>query len=154
MSATVHPDGVALSLASESSPPMGGPSTTVSPGPTTASTLRARLLVDAMGGASPIARQARAGSPPDGVCLVVGTCAAGYPPEANDSSDVVATVGPLTPSLGKGGLPSQLFWEAFPAGSGPGDRTTYMFSYMDAREGRPTLEEMLEEVRAGEGTCV
>ena len=34
-----------------------------------------------------------------------------------------------------GGAPvpwSQYFWEAFPAGSGPTDRTTYMFSYMDA----------------------
>ena len=35
--------------------------------------------------------------------------------------------------LGEGRVPwSQYFWEAFPAGSGPADRTTYMFSYMDA----------------------
>jgi hypothetical protein len=26
----------------------------------------------------------------------------------------------------------QLFWEAFPAGTGPTDRTTYMFTYLDA----------------------
>lgn len=26
----------------------------------------------------------------------------------------------------------QYFWEAFPAGSGPLDRTTYMFTYIDA----------------------
>lgn len=26
----------------------------------------------------------------------------------------------------------QYFWEAFPAGSGPSDRTTYMFTYVDA----------------------
>jgi hypothetical protein len=33
----------------------------------------------------------------------------------------------------------QYFWEAFPAGSGPTDRTTYMFTYMDADPSRPTL---------------
>ncbi len=26
----------------------------------------------------------------------------------------------------------QYFWEAFPAGSGPSDRTTYLFTYIDA----------------------
>lgn len=26
----------------------------------------------------------------------------------------------------------QYFWEAFPAGTGKGDRTTYMFTYIDA----------------------
>lgn len=26
----------------------------------------------------------------------------------------------------------QYFWEAFPAGSGPADRTTYLFTYIDA----------------------
>ena len=30
----------------------------------------------------------------------------------------------------------QYFWEAFPAGSGPTDRTTYMFAYMDAEPHR------------------
>ena len=30
----------------------------------------------------------------------------------------------------------QLFWEAFPAGSGPEDRTTYMFTYIDAEPQR------------------
>ena len=30
----------------------------------------------------------------------------------------------------------QYFWEAFPAGSGPMDRTTYMFAYMDAEPHR------------------
>lgn len=30
----------------------------------------------------------------------------------------------------------QYFWEAFPAGSGPTDRTTYMFAYMDAQPSR------------------
>lgn len=35
--------------------------------------------------------------------------------------------------------------QAFPAGSGPTDRTTYMFSYLDATPSRPLLEEMLED---------
>jgi hypothetical protein len=39
----------------------------------------------------------------------------------------------------------QLFWEAFPAGSGPTDRTTYMFTYLDAEPDRPSLTAMLEE---------
>lgn len=34
--------------------------------------------------------------------------------------------------------------QAFPAGSGPMDRTTYMFTYMDPQPGCPTLEDLLE----------
>ena len=33
----------------------------------------------------------------------------------------------------------QYFWEAFPAGSGRGDRTTYMFTYIDADPTRCSL---------------
>ncbi|CAI7881610.1 unnamed protein product [Closterium sp. NIES-54] len=103
--------------------------------------LKARLVVDAMGHASPIVRQARWGQKPDGVCLVVGTCARGFPPETNSMGDIIFTTSP-TISLGKS--PLQLFWEAFPSGSGPSDRTTYMFSYMDAQPERPSLEAMLD----------
>ncbi|CAI5536222.1 unnamed protein product [Closterium sp. Naga37s-1] len=103
--------------------------------------LKARLVVDAMGHASPIVRQARWGQKPDGVCLVVGTCARGFPPETNSTGDIIFTTSP-TISLGKS--PLQLFWEAFPSGSGPSDRTTYMFSYMDAQPERPSLEAMLD----------
>lgn len=39
----------------------------------------------------------------------------------------------------------QYFWEAFPSGSGASDRTTYLFSYLDADERRPSLEAMMEE---------
>jgi hypothetical protein len=35
--------------------------------------------------------------------------------------------------------------QAFPAGSGPRDRTTYMFTYLDATPNRPSLEQMLED---------
>ncbi|CAI6004527.1 unnamed protein product [Closterium sp. NIES-64] len=120
----VHDDAAVLHFADPAVPP-----------------LKARLVVDAMGHASPIVRQARWGQKPDGVCLVVGTCARGFPPEANTTGDIIFTTSP-TISLGKS--PLQLFWEAFPSGSGPSDRTTYMFSYMDAQPERPSLEAMLE----------
>ena len=47
------------------------------------------------------------------------------------AGDVIYT---NTPTYGPNApLPSlQLFWEAFPSGSGPSDRTTYMFTYLDA----------------------
>lgn len=34
--------------------------------------------------------------------------------------------------------------QAFPAGSGPKDRTTYMFTYVDPQPACPKLEELLE----------
>ena len=39
----------------------------------------------------------------------------------------------------------QYFWEAFPAGSGPTDRTTYCFTYLDAEPHRPSLAELMED---------
>ncbi|MFN6249669.1 NAD(P)/FAD-dependent oxidoreductase, partial [Microcystis sp.] len=42
-------------------------------------TLKTRLLIDAMGHFSAIAKQARKGEKPDGVCLVVGSCGQGFP---------------------------------------------------------------------------
>ncbi|GJP54272.1 hypothetical protein CLOM_g13381 [Closterium sp. NIES-68] len=120
----VHDDAAVLSFEDPSRPP-----------------LTTRLVVDAMGHASPIVRQVRWGQKPDGICLVVGTCARGFPPEANSTGDIICTTGP-TITIGQS--PLQLFWEAFPSGSGPSDRTTYMFSYMDAQPERPSLEAMLE----------
>ena len=110
---TVHPDGVAVE---------GGD------GPVTA-----RVLLDAMGHFSPIARQARRGQKPDAVCVVVGTCAQGYPD--NETGDLLVS---FTPMVGQ----CQYFWEAFPARDG---RTTYMFSYLDAHPDRPSLEDFFEE---------
>lgn len=99
-----------------------------------------RLVVDCMGHASPLVRQVRAGARPDGVCLVVGTCARGFP--VNDTSDVICTASHME---AMGPLRQQFFWEAFPAfGSGPSDRTTYMFTYLDADPERPSLTQMLE----------
>ncbi|KAL3382226.1 hypothetical protein AABB24_002008 [Solanum stoloniferum] len=74
------------------------------------------------------------------MCLVVGTCCRGF--KENSTSDVIfssATAKEVGQSL------VQYFWEAFPAGSGPIDRTTYMFTYVDPQPGSPQLEELLED---------
>jgi flavin-dependent dehydrogenase len=106
--------------------------------------LTARLVLDAMGNASPILAQQRHGVKPDGVCLVVGTSASGFPAECNAYGDIIATASALEFGGPEGASPMQLFWEAFPASSGPTDRTTYMFTYVDAQPGRPSLAELLE----------
>ncbi|XP_066331376.1 uncharacterized protein [Miscanthus floridulus] len=111
--------------------------------------LSCRLVVDAMGNFSPIVRQLvttllslckiRSGRKPDGMCLVVGACAHGF--EKNTTSDIIFSSSTVK-RAGNSGV--QLFWEAFPAGSGPNDRTTYMFTYVDPKFGGPKLEELLE----------
>ena len=106
------------------------------------SAITARLVVDCMGFASPIVRQARWGQKPDGVCLVVGACARGFDESANDAADLIYTTTDITAIDDSKG---QYFWEAFPAGSGPKDRTTYMFTYVDADPSRPSLAELLDD---------
>ncbi len=95
--------------------------------------LTTRLLVDAMGHFSPIARQARQAHPPDAVCLVVGTCGTGFP--KNETGDVLLTFTPIQNQC-------QYFWEAFPARDG---RTTYLFTYLDAHPSRPSLELLFQD---------
>ncbi|WP_390883307.1 hypothetical protein [Kovacikia minuta] len=95
--------------------------------------LRSRLLLDAMGHFSPIVQQARQGKKPDAVCMVVGSCAIGFP--KNDSGDLIVSFTPLQNQC-------QYFWEAFPARDG---RTTYLFTYLDADPDRPTLEMLFED---------
>ncbi|GAB2285250.1 hypothetical protein Dimus_019704 [Dionaea muscipula] len=101
--------------------------------------LSSRLIIDAMGNFSPVVKQVRRGRKPDGVCLVVGSCARGF--KNNDSSDIIYSSSSVTKI---GAYEVQLFWEAFPAGSGPMDRTTYMFTYVDPQPGCPKLEDLLE----------
>lgn len=112
-SATIHPDGVSVRAAGK--------------------IWKTRLLIDAMGHFSPIAKQARQGEKPEGVCLVVGSCARGY--EKNETGDLIVS---FTPILNQ----CQYFWEAFPARDG---RTTYLFTYVDANRDRFSLEFFLEE---------
>jgi lycopene cyclase CruP len=86
-----------------------------------------------MGHFSPIVKQARKGEKPTGVCLVVGSCAKGYP--HNETGDLITS---FTPILNQ----CQYFWEAFPARDG---RTTYLFTYVDAHRDRFSLEFFMEE---------
>lgn len=152
----IHPNGIQIRMTknSPSVPPPGKDDVTntenvqaVHPDYAIAS----KLLVDCMGNQSPIVRQVRHGQKPDGVCLVVGACARGFDPEKNTTGDLIYTNGPSEPPSGRSGVKEstklrdlQLFWEAFPAGSGPTDRTTYMFTYLDASPQRPSLEDLLE----------
>ncbi|HIK18067.1 MAG TPA: FAD-binding oxidoreductase [Leptolyngbyaceae cyanobacterium M33_DOE_097] len=111
--AIVHPNGVSVQISEQ--------------------TLTTRLLLDAMGHFSPISRQARQGKTPDAVCLVVGTCATGFP--ENQTGDLIASFTPIQHQC-------QYFWEAFPARDG---RTTYLFTYVDAHPSRFSLEFLFDE---------
>lgn len=109
------------------------------------------LVLDCMGNASPISRQQRYGMKPDGICAVVGSCASGYEKESNLIGDIIYTNTPIQDKGENGQL--QYFWEAFPVGIGrngnePGTsdtKTTYMFTYMDAHEKRPSLVTLMED---------
>ncbi|MEN9229320.1 MAG: hypothetical protein Q6L68_00315 [Thermostichus sp. DG02_5_bins_236] len=111
--ATVHPDGIQVHTAEV--------------------TLRAQLLLDAMGHRSPVVAQARGAQLPDSVCLVVGSCAQGLP--NLDYGDVFYSFSPTQPSY-------QPFWEAFPARDG---RTTYLFTYCDLDPRRPSLATLWQD---------
>ncbi len=123
-SAIVHSNGVQVLL--KSGPSQSGPSQS---GPS----LTTRLFLDLMGHFSPITQQARNGQKPDAVCLVVGTCATGFPP--NSSGDLIASFTPIVNHC-------QYFWEAFPARDG---RTTYLFTYVDADPDRLSLTDLFDE---------
>jgi len=112
-SATVHPNGVTVEAGENK--------------------LTTKLLIDAMGNFSPIAKQGRSGEKPEGVCLVVGSCAKGY--SQNETGDLIFSFTPIQNQC-------QYFWEAFPARDG---RTTYMFTYIDADPDRFSLEFFMEE---------
>lgn len=116
--AAVHPDGVVLEGTNQV-------------------TVKARLLLDVMGHFSPIAQQARSITQgdlkPEGVCMVVGSCAQGLPPK--DYGDLIYTFAPIQNQC-------QYFWEAFPARDG---RTTYLFTYVDADPQRQSFSELLED---------
>ena len=110
--------------------------------------LRARLVVDCMGQRSPIVNQVRNGAPPDGVCVVVGSCADGFSEDMNTFGDVIFADTKTEPAGGlasQGGCPTQYFWEAFPASASPTQRTTYLFTYMDLDPKRPSVMEIMED---------
>lgn len=118
--ATIHPNGVTIESVNTDAE-------------ATKTLFKTRLLLDAMGHFSPIVRQARQGKKPDAVCLVVGSCAQGFP--KNDTGDIFASFTPMQNQC-------QYFWEAFPARDG---RTTYLFTYLDADSQRFSLETLFED---------
>jgi len=90
----------------------------------------AKLVLDCMGNASPISAQQRYGQKADGICCVVGSCAAGFEKESNLYGDIIYTNQPIITKEGRGS--NQYFWEAFPVGIGRGNepgtsdvKTTY-----------------------------
>ena len=80
-------------------------------------TITAKLVVDAMGNASPVARQARREAnggtdpTPSGICCVVGTLMKGFDTD-NSFGDLIYT---NEDARVKDGADRQYFWEAFPA---------------------------------------
>ena len=99
-----------------------------------------RLLVDAMGTASPIAWQLNGGRTFDSVCPTVGAVIkSGFAPEVwdEDYGDVLNSHGDI--SRGR-----QLIWELFPAGNG--ELTFYLFHYHQVHPANPgSLLEMYED---------
>ena len=115
-------------------------------GRTDSTDVHVRVVVDCMGNGSPISKQIRGPVEPDGVCIVVGGCARGFHSKNNTYSDLIYTDTPITSNMGATKDTSlQYFWEAFPTGSGPTDRTTYLFTYMDAKEGRPSVGDIYDD---------
>ncbi|EAZ89423.1 hypothetical protein CY0110_12337 [Crocosphaera chwakensis CCY0110] len=94
--------------------------------------LKSRLLIDGMGHFSPIVQQVRKGDKPDGICLVVGSCAEGY--TNNDTGDLIASLHRFKSV--------SILLGSFPARDG---RTTYLFTYVDAHRDRFSLEFFMEE---------
>jgi lycopene cyclase CruA len=102
--------------------------------------LKARLLVDAMGTASPIAQQLHQHKAFDSVCPTVGAViSGGFAPGVWDPQfgDVLASHGDI--SRGR-----QLIWELFP---GPGEELTfYLFHYHQVHPENPgSLLELYED---------
>jgi lycopene cyclase CruP len=110
---TIHPNGTTIKVG--------------------AGQLTSKLFVDAMGHFSPLAAQVRAGKKPEGICLVVGSCATGF--DQNQTGDIFASFTPIQHQC-------QYFWEAFPARDG---RTTYLFTYLDAHPDRFSVEFLFDE---------
>ncbi|BAU64120.1 hypothetical protein STA3757_14890 [Stanieria sp. NIES-3757] len=99
-----------------------------------------KLLIDAMGTASPIAWQLNGGRAFDSVCPTVGAVIeSGFAPEVWDSryGDVLNSHGDI--SRGR-----QLIWELFPGGNG--ELTFYLFHYHQVHPENPgSLLEMYED---------
>jgi len=125
--AIAYPDGIAVEVTHKNDNAVNPP----------IERLTGRLLLDVMGHFSPIAKQARSqvqgNLKPDGVCMVVGSCAKGM--SEKPYGDLIYSFTPIQNQC-------QYFWEAFPAKDG---RTTYMFTYVDAEPQRPNFAQLMED---------
>ena len=101
--------------------------------------VRGRLLIDAMGTASPIAWQLNGIQTFNSVCPTVGAIVEGFAPEVWDP-----TYGDVLNSHGDISRGRQLIWELFP---GEGDELTiYLFHYHEVHPDNPgSLLEMYED---------
>jgi flavin-dependent dehydrogenase len=108
------------------------------------SSISSKIVLDAMGNNSPIARQMRGAVKPDGICIVVGSCGRGFEVANNTYSDLIYCCDPIVQAR-EADSKLQYYWEAFPSGSGTSDRTTYLFTYMDVSEERPTVANILDD---------
>ncbi|CAB9522465.1 Inherit from NOG: fad dependent oxidoreductase [Seminavis robusta] len=119
--------------------------------------ITAALIIDTMGGKSPISRQQRYGMKPDGICAVVGSMAAGFNEESK--ADTETTPSALKLRDDSENKKEQYFWDALPSNDGflsslmgsanttpeDGTKTTYMFTYLDTDKERPSLESLMAD---------
>ncbi len=125
VAATVHPNSIRVQVRHRQT---GHPQQAI-----------ARVLIDAMGTASPIARQLNGGRAFESVCPTVGAIVKGIAPEVWDGryGDVLHSHGDI--SRGR-----QLIWELFP-GAGE-ERTIYLFHYHRIEPDSPgSLLELYED---------
>lgn len=150
VAASVAPDAVKLTMAptrpNTVSGSLGAGGTGLADGGVDDQTVNVttRLLIDAMGAASPIAAQVRGLRKPDGVCITVGCCARADWPEEMSVPDIMASTGPINTQRS-----TQYFWEAFPVGRDATARTMYMFCYGVCDKRRQSLAETLEDFLDG-----
>lgn len=95
---------------------------------------RARLAIDTMGSASPIAVGLNGGLPFDGVCPTAGTVVEGLEADAGTGEVLVSVAG------AQGGR--QLIWEGFPGRHG--ETTVYLFYYDRTGRGEARKQGLLD----------
>ena len=72
--------------------------------------------------------------------------AEGFPEEANQTGDVLATITDAEDDM-------QLFWEALPAEGAGTAKTTYAFAYCDSDKARPDLSVSFPSPLLSQSSC-
>ncbi|WIA16783.1 hypothetical protein OEZ85_013431 [Tetradesmus obliquus] len=118
-----------LPTAAERTPAGSSGSAGSSSSSSSAVVVSARLVLDALGGLSPLSAQARAGSRPEAAMLLVGSCVEGPGQQAASSSSSSADVLWGWTPLDRAAC-QQYWWERFPAQGGAAT-SSYMFAFTD-----------------------